>query len=142
MIVNCLHNKPGDLPQNYLDPLTRFSKQDKFPLTIGKQYVVYGIVSRLDQIHYVICDDDYEILLGKYYPRFWPAPLFNIINNNISAHWRVGHNSTHKDYTLIVSYQEWVEDFYYFDRLTDLNNEATEIFRRYKQLMDKEAKIV
>jgi hypothetical protein len=138
MILRCVHNEPGALPDSYLDPLARFSKQGKFPLTKDKKYVAYGIASRLDQIHYIICDDDYDSLLGRYYPRLWPAPLFEIVDSRASSYWMITYYPEHADYALLVSFEEWVEDRYYYDRLTDLDEEATRIFRQYKKLMDSE----
>ena len=83
MKIRCIANTGASLPDNYLDLKRGYTKELKLPLTIGKEYVVYAIYERQEQVWYYIADDNF-----MYYPMRNPAPLFEVVDNRISQYWR------------------------------------------------------
>lgn len=138
MKIRCITNHGNELPDHYLDTQAGLTANSIFPVTIGKVYIVYGISFRKDQVFYCICDDDYEAMDGLYYPNFWPSPIFDIENSKVSRYWRFGFTPDHRDHLAIISYDEWINDPYYYDRLTDREEKGTIQFLRYKALIDNE----
>ncbi len=137
MKLKCIKKHEKDLPKDALEPRTGFNAESSFPLTIDKEYVVYGLTVRNNYIWYYICDDDYDFLE---YPVWKPSPLFKVISTKISRTWvfnvYIGENklSTYP----ILGFPEWVNDPNYYNLLTDGNSKAVEIFNKYKQILDEE----
>jgi hypothetical protein len=86
-------------------------------------------------IWYYICDDSYS-----YYPVWNPGILFTITDDRVSRFWRVGYRPDHEssDEAFIITFAEWVSERYFYDRLTNRDPAAVDLFRHYKQLMDGE----
>ena len=83
MKIRCVANTGASLPEHYLDPSGGYTKDLKFGLTIGKEYVVYAFYERQGQVWYYIADDQY-----MYYPMQNPAPLFEVVDDRLSKYWR------------------------------------------------------
>ncbi|MBS0246656.1 MAG: hypothetical protein JSR61_08535 [Proteobacteria bacterium] len=140
MKVKCVKNLASDIPKK-INPdlvlgISDPSRERRFPLVIGKEYVVYGITIRLDDAWYYICDEDFT-----YYPVWAPAFLFEITNSKIPEDWRAGYHSyggAGDESYFIVSFREWVDDPYFYDKLTDREAEQVGIFERYRKLMECE----
>jgi hypothetical protein len=43
MKIRCIANTGNALPESYLKPEFYFTKEVEFPLTLGKEYVVYAL---------------------------------------------------------------------------------------------------
>lgn len=140
MIVKCEANQAREIPQNYFDRHARVARAMVVPLTVNELYVVYAILFRLDQVFFSVCDDDYRSSSGQYYPSFWPAPLFSIRDGAVSEYWRLALTPEHKDHHVLIAFDEWVSNPYFYDKLTDLRKGELEVFVRYKSLIDDEAK--
>lgn len=134
MKIACVANTGDALPESYLDPRAGYRDDMEFPLTIGKEYVVYGLAIRDNQVWYYISDDD-----DLYYPVHRPAPLFDVVDNTLSKYWKYGYTPDHLDHLALFTFHEWLSDPYFYDRLTDGNESEVSIFRRMKSLMDSEA---
>ncbi len=81
--------------------------------------------------HLYICDDNYT-----YFPIQNPAPLFKIVDPTPSQYWQtqIAPNGL-----LEIAFEHWFSIPYYYDKLTDQEEEAVAIFEKYKELMDAEA---
>ncbi len=131
MRVRCIAHSGKSLPDNYIDSrLTLYSTQ-KFDITVGKEYVVYGLTTYFNKVWYYICDDNRD------YPIWYPAPLFEVVDNRASSFWKYRFDLA--DNSILFAFEEWVSDLYFYDRLTD--GEAVEVatFMEWKKRMDDEA---
>lgn len=109
-------------------------------ITLGSTYVVYAITFELCYPWYYICDDAYDNIHVAY-PIWYPAPLFDLVDGGLSRHWEWNYflARSGKEYQSIIAFPEWARDPGFYDRLTDLEDEAVSVFGRYKRLIDEEA---
>lgn len=134
MKVLCISNSRAAVPENYLDVHKGDSHSSDFPLTVGKEYFVYALALQTNaQLWYYIFDDD-----GLYYPFHYPAPMFRVADSRLSRYWRYAFTPGHLDHIALFAFEEWVSDEYFYDRLTEGNQEEVSRFRKMKQLMDSE----
>lgn len=133
MIVKCIAKNGSSLPETCRDSKSGFREDTVFPLQLDKSYQVYGFTLFLGHIWFYICDEHYT-----YYPRWNPAPLFEVIDGRLSRYWIYGHTRTGKNDKTIVAFREWVDDEFYYDKLSDGDRAAVALFARYKKLMDTE----
>ena len=84
MKIRCIANSGESLPEIYLDSRRGYKKEMEFPLTVGKEYTVYAFYVKQGQVWYYISEDNYT-----YYPMRSPAPLFEVVDNRMSAYWRL-----------------------------------------------------
>ena len=136
MKVKCLYNKLDELPKEKFKKLKQVEYikkigKDKPRITLGKEYVVYGIHTALENVWYFICDDDY-----LYYPVFDLAVFFEITDSRISKYWEISVNESG---VIKLWPSSWLKDEYYIDRLTDGEKDIVADFKRIKKEMDEEA---
>lgn len=134
MKIKCVFNKAEFLPKDIFEPGAGFENK-QFDVDIGKEYIVYGMTLYMSYVWYYLCHENYI-----YYPFWHPSPLFDVVDNRLSKYWIFSFErgkDKHTTYTNWV-YPEWANDPYYYDKLTDGDEEEVEIFRRYKKLMDVE----
>lgn len=131
MKIRCITNRGDALPESYLKPEFYYTQETDFPLTIGKEYVVYAFYTFEGNLWYYICDDSYT-----YYPMQNPAPLFEVVDSRMSQYWRL-HLSANG--LLEFAFEEWFSDPYFYDKLTDQDEAEVLIFERIKKMMDIEA---
>ncbi len=136
MKIECISNSANELPDELIRPDLGLGRDHIFSLKIGEQYVVYGITCYLGHLWYYVCDESYT-----YYPMWNPSPLFRIVDKELSAFWRIGIYSVGvtKQATPIIAFEEWVDSPFFYDQLTDGEENAVAVFKRYKQLMDEES---
>ncbi len=130
MKIRCIANTGAALPDRYLDSRRGYKKETEFPLTVGKDYIVYTFSVKLGQVWYYICEDNY-----MYYPMRSPAPLFEVVDNKMSIYWRFKLSPTG---LLEVAFEQWISDPYFYDKLTDQKEEEVLIFEKIKELIDAE----
>ncbi len=140
MKVRCVTNRQSALGPEFgaasLPPgQVLFFAED---LTVGEVYIVYAITLRTGNFWYYLCGNR-----GVAVPYWFPEPLFEIIDDRLSTHWifRYWHrrpDGREADYP-IFAFPEWARDLFFYDRLTDGDEEALETFGRYRILMDEEA---
>jgi hypothetical protein len=133
MIVACVAKRGETLPDDYLDPRVPRNRSTAFNLTQGKEYVVYAAATIGDQVWFYVVDDS-----NLWYPIRKPAPLFKIMDARISQYWRLRITPANKDHKLLLAFDEWVSNEWFYDRLSDKNEPEVEIFRHRKQQMDTE----
>jgi hypothetical protein len=135
MRVLCISNSGADLPEDCLNQSLGFTADTDFALIPGKTYTVYGFTLFLGYVWYYLCDEDFS-----YYPIWSPAPLFEIVDHRLSSYWEFYYRfgPSVGDANLIVSFPEWTSDPLYYDKLTNGEREAVDIFCHYKKLIDDE----
>src|SRR5579871_5531772 len=84
MKVICIARRGETLPEEYLDSRLPRTRETDFHLTVGKEYVVYAIGVSAEQVWYYVVDDD-----NLWFPIRKPAPLFKVVDDRVSHHWRV-----------------------------------------------------
>ena len=131
MKIRCIANTGASLPEHYLDPKRGLTKDLKYGLTIGKEYVVYAFYEWEGQIWYYIADDH-----NMYYPMQNPAPLFEVVDDRLSKYWRF---NLRENGLLRVAFSQWFTVPYFYDKLTDQEPAEVDLFKRIKYLMDREA---
>ena len=136
MKILCKVRTGESLPSSYFETGLEPSRHP-FPLTIGKEYVVYALAVKERQIWYYISDDD-----ELFYPVRYPAPLFDVVDQLLSKHWGYAFTPEHLDHFALFSFDEWISDPYFYDRLTDGNELDVLSFKTMKAMMDKEATAV
>ena len=136
MKARCISSAASILPKVFHKPTLGLSSDRQFALAVGKDYVVYAMTVFLGHFWYYVCDENYT-----YYPIWNPAPLFMLVDNRVSPHWRLGfHEGNNPGEVIpILAFKEWAEDPLFYDHLTDGQKEAVEVFVRYKTLMDAES---
>lgn len=134
MIITCRSERAERLPDQYLEPRAILHRASVFPLSVGKSYVVYAIGLLREQTWFYIDDDDH-----LYYPKGYPAPLFEVIDSRVSKYWHFRYTPAHLDHTAILAFDEWATDNYFYDRLTDGEPLECRIYAAAKQRMDSEA---
>ena len=109
-------------------------------LTLGKEYTVYVLTEWKGEIWYYIDDD-----AGRYYPSTYPAPLFEVSDSRLSSYWRIEVEQTQtrtgiQTTVLVLAFDEWFADPYFFDKLTDQTDTEVEMFRQIKARMEEETR--
>ena len=130
MKIRCIANTGADLPESYFLPHLSYKKETEFQLRVGKEYIVYALYEWEGKIWYYICDERYT-----YYPIHNPAPLFEVVNDRISKYWRF---KLAPNGLLTLAFEQWFSEPYFYDKLTDQEEQAVLIFEQVKELMDAE----
>lgn len=130
MKIRCIAKTGASLPDDYIEPAIGYTKDIQFSLTIGKEYVVYAFREWQGSIWYYICDDNYS-----YYPMENPAPMFEVVDSRVSKYWRF---KLSPNGLLMIVFEQWFTDPYFYDKLTDYEEAEVEIFDKIKELMDAE----
>jgi hypothetical protein len=131
MKIRCIANTGANLPESYFLPHLGYKKESEFQLSIDKEYIVYALYEWEGKIWYYICDERYT-----YYPIHNPAPLFEVVDNRISKYWRF---KLAPNGLLTLAFEQWFSDPYFYDKLTDQEEQAVLIFEQIKDLIDAEA---
>jgi hypothetical protein len=131
MKIRCIANTGANLPESYFLPHLGYKKESEFQLSIDKEYIVYALYEWEGKIWYYICDERYT-----YYPIHNPAPLFEVVDNRISKYWRF---KLAPNGLLTLAFEQWFSDPYFYDNLTDQEEQAVLIFEQIKDLIDAEA---
>jgi hypothetical protein len=138
--VKCISNRGRDLPIDckYIG----VDEDTILPLVIGKEYVVYGLTVKSGYFWYYICDELYDDQSINY-PIWSPAPLFSVTDNNLSKYWKIGFSlgNYSNDSFQLLSFDDWVNNKAYYDKLTDGYEQEVKSFVKFKKLIDEEAKI-
>lgn len=106
-----------------------------FPLSVGKEYMVYGMVINCGCVWYFIANEDFD-----FYPVFAPAPLFEVVDNRLSKYWVYSHQTgTHFiEPQTTWAFPEWAEDPDYYTKLIEGYEREKLLFNQYKSLLDNE----
>lgn len=137
MRLKCISNSSSILPEDCYNPITSSVGPSGNVAFKGieekKEYVVYALMFHKCYPWYFI--EEYGDI-----PGWAPAPLFNVVDGRISRYWKYhcncGNNQNTTD--VVFSFEEWLDNEYYYDYLIDGREKEKEIFKRYKKLMDIE----
>lgn len=133
MRVICRTIQAAGLPSNYLDPRASLDQHFVFPLTVGRSYVVYGLLFRDAQVWYLVADDN-ELP----YPMAYPAPLFEVQNGRPSKHWIFALTPETRSHHALLAVPAWTADPYFYDRLTNGEDREVREFARMRVAIDEE----
>jgi len=133
MKVQCNNNTGINLLEGYLDPAGGIDRAIVFDVTPGQIYSVYGVSLHSGQVWYYLCGD-----LHPYYPVLYPAILFSLVNKTLSKYWIFEYTPQHPDHQALFTFEDWASDPYFYDRLTDYDENALVVFKKYKELIDIE----
>lgn len=139
IIENLQEKLKGELSNNekrYFDGFT--SMPESLRLTFDNIYTVLGIEYTVDgYVNFMIADDT-EVS----YPKFYPIEFFEIIDNRTSEYWINRTSNTYPleevGYPNFISFEEAVNDECFFDDLLECSNGTSEIYEKYKGLMENE----
>lgn len=134
MKVTCIARRGETLPDQYLDTRIPRTRDSEFHLTVGKEYVVYALAIRRGQIWYYVVDDT-----DPWFPINKPAPLFKVVDDRVSQHWRVKVTQRGLDHEVLFAFEEWVSDDGFYERLSDQEQAEWKVFKQWKERMDKES---
>lgn len=134
MRVKCVSVQMQELPANYFQPIGRYHPEAKTnqALTMGKEYTVYAVECWQGQVYYYLADDGYSDHPSRAYPNQQPAPLFSIVDNQIPEDWCC---QVHEK-GLSISFDEWINDVYFYDKLLNEEANVLAIWQQRKTLMD------
>ncbi len=138
MKVKCLYNTGKVLPEVYRE--NKYDTDSEFQLTIGKEYVVYGIVTIKKYNWFLICEDNYDGIY-IYYPLYRPCHLFTITDGRISKYWIAKERIDDYDKGekgIHFGFKELVEEEYFNGNLVEGYKREVEIFQNYKKRIDSE----
>jgi hypothetical protein len=129
MIIKCIENKRSSLPLNKRDGVP-----DTDYIRIGKEYVVYGLCQFSDDIEFLV----YEGSICSY-PIWCLSLFFEITNPLVSRYWLGSIKNTDKGQKGVAfGFPELINDYTFYDNLTDGEEEEVQIFRYYRTLMELE----
>lgn len=132
MRVVCVENKVASVSKEILD--NYFISYERFDVSIGKEYIVYGMTVYLGTIWYYLADDTYSD-----YPIWHPSSLFDVVDGRLSRHWRYSDQGGERAVKRPrIAFPEWACDPDFYARLTDWEEKEIAIFKQYKELMDLE----
>ena len=129
MKVRCIKSSGADLSP--ADIAAGHYTSSTFYVSVGGEYVVYGVAFDKGAISYLIEDD-------TGYIRWYPASLFEITSDRVSRLWRFSSVASAKGYEAQMSFAELVQNLDFFTRLVDGEKAAEDIFYRWKQMADLE----
>lgn len=141
MKIRCIYNTGEALrvyenkPLNK-DELGRFGATGytEFGLTIGKEYIVMGMILGEGTLDYLIDDGGYVSL--------YPYPLFEVVDNKLPSSWYFKSlKNTDENYPYqeaVWGYYELVFDDTHYEKLVDVEEEAMRMYFRRKIELEKE----
>jgi hypothetical protein len=99
---------------------------------VGQTYAVIGLTGFNGGIWYYVADD-HELD----YPVWYPSPLFEVVDGHLSPIWKAGEHGHGANRTVYLAFPEWADDWYFYDRLTDGDEQARRVYRKYKALFEQ-----
>lgn len=132
MKIKCTAARGEQLPASYVDQSAGFGRDAKFHLKLQKEYDVVALTLRQGGVWYYVEDES-----GREYPIWYPAPLFALTDNRLSRYWRFGFTDGGlRDGSVVFAFPEWANDpADYYDRLTDKEPRAMQVYRAYRELL-------
>lgn len=111
------------------------SEEVDLPVSLDKEYLVYGMTVKEDYVWYYIADELYN-----YYPRKQCSILFDVVDNKLSRYWVYSFRKNQNYIKAIPmwAYPEWAEYPDYYDKLTDGDEKEVKIWESYKLKMELE----
>jgi hypothetical protein len=144
MKIKCVYNTGKNISENLLS-LYGYSENMIFEkITIGNIYTVYAIFTMKEKKWYLICSDWYDGA-GLNFPEFFPASLFEIIDESPSRYWI--STCQKDDYTnsgelvLNTGFPNMINEECFYGNLLEDNEREVNLFKKYKHLIDMEKEL-
>lgn len=109
----------------------------EFHVTIGREYIVYGLLFFKNTIDYLMVDD-------TDLPTWHPASLFRVADGHIPQTWVFNSFVHENNYLGICSWPEIAQDLEFFDRLAVGDDQARMLFfsrRSFEDLQYEDSSI-
>jgi hypothetical protein len=132
MIVKCISNYPTEDQLSRLGP--KFFKEQDFHVTIGKEYVVFGLTTTVEP-GYTGLGLSIEIVSDFEYLVSAPICLFEILEGTPSRFWELRVSD---DNTILLWPRSFYREFYH-DDLSNHTREIVEDFTHIRALIEAEA---
>src|SRR4051794_31838199 len=102
MRVRCVSNAYRDLPatSSYHSP---DAGDSTFFLEIDKEYIVYGLWGRGDEVSFSILDNEYSR-----YPNWFPSSLFEVVDGRLPSCWRFLPLMKATTPSFVITFPEWI----------------------------------
>jgi hypothetical protein len=124
VIVRCLTRDGSALPTYAQDARSGITAETEFPITPGREYVVFAVTVFLGMAWFYVLDDD-----GHPWPMWIPAPLTEVTDGAIPPNWRIGYVQFSRDKQhFVLSFPEWASDYAFYERLVDGDETARRVF--------------
>ena len=130
MRVLCIGNSGGGLSAKHFQ--AGFARVSDFDLQTGKEYVVYGISLWKGLLLYLIFGEGLH-------PHWYPSELFRLIRTELppDSYFAYFGDRDGAELSAIWGYHELVNTDGHFDDLSNLKDEAIEIFMARKKQIDE-----
>jgi hypothetical protein len=137
LLVKAKETRDKALPAHLQAGMRDGTDDPRFPIKVGKAYVVYGVGTWGQSINYAICDEHYP---ERWYPVMYPAPLFEIVDGGVPSCWRFSWESRGEGpswrESFLLAFPEWSNDPSYYERLFDKDEAAVAVFETRKAEID------
>lgn len=130
MRVLCNVNNGSSLSVRHFE--NGYTPSSEFDLKIGKEYIVYAINLWKGLLGYLIVGEGM-------YPHWYPPELFGITRSELPSCWHFAHFNPADGFEInaIWGYEELVNSEDHFDALSNLENNAIDIFLTRKRQIDE-----
>ena len=123
--VRCEANDLESLPTSVRERLSQsiWTKGAIDPLQLGHEYDVWALVR---------WDDGLRVYIdwGEYWPSPYPIEFFSVIRADIPSGWLVTFTAVAERGEIdCISFPEWCEDRYFYERLLDCDPAAVSIYQ-------------
>src|SRR3990170_5456101 len=100
----------------------------EFDLTVGKVYLVYGMLHGSRAIKYLISDKQYN------FPNWYPAELFEVIDHSLPISWYFNFCGYDKHVNAIWGYKELLNSNHFINILERKEKDLDIFFERKKEI--------
>lgn len=135
MKIKAIGRRGADLDPKMFSPQLGYSISTEFGLTVGATYIVLAIEPFQDWFFYYIIGDDVD-----QFPIWFPSQLFEVVDGRLSKYWQCGHfpGDKYGPGGPIISWNDWISDKLFYDRLVNGDEGAVDSFERMRRLIEKE----
>jgi len=131
MKVKCIENKRNSLTT---EALKQCSSYDKFPLIVGKEYVVYALSEFDDYFWFCLWNEQCYS-----FPIWEPSLFFEISDARLSRYWIFAFRNNFLGKKVpFFGIPEWANSDAFYDNLTESEDKEIRIFSKYRELMEVE----
>lgn len=135
MILQCISNKPEDvgLAGKYIGKGSG-NNSSGYPLTIGREYAVYGIAKVNHAVLYLILDDELntDYRTNSYEPVWYSKTLFNVLDERVDANWTTMKGTVWTNSGETASFPEFInEGIVFYEKLLEGNPEREKTLLNY-----------
>ena len=136
MIVRCKYNIGSQIADVFIGYT---NIDEKIPIIIDKEYIVYALTEFYNNIWYCIFDES-----STSFPMWTPSQFFELTNNRLSQYWvfSLKKDTLSRDQNSVgrvfFGFSEWANELGFYDKLADGEEREVSIFKDYKTLMDLE----